>query len=100
MVHLSGPLGQILRILGEHPKTAAELEGQLGSSSAALQGMLSVLERGGYIREHSVKVGCSHCNLKSLCPIPNANPSPSYGLTAKGLGLANGRQCSQSNAQI
>ncbi len=81
----------VLHALYDQPKTPLELATQLGSSEAALRGMIDTLERGGYISPAipPSATGCGHCNLKSMCRVADQNPDTLelhlYRLTPKGF---------------
>jgi DNA-binding transcriptional regulator LsrR (DeoR family) len=81
----------LLHALYDQPKTPLELATQLGSSEAALRGMIETLERGGYISPAipPSATGCGHCNLKSMCRVADQNPDTLelhlYRLTPKGF---------------
>jgi len=81
----------VLKALSIQPKTPAELSHDLGSSEAALSGMLETLERGGFIMQAipPSSVGCGHCNLKSMCRVADQNPHELklhlYRLTSRGM---------------
>lgn len=86
----------VLNALSIQPKTPAELSSDLGSSEAALSGMLETLERGGYIVQAipPSSVGCGHCNLKSMCRVADQNPHELklhlYRLTSRGMAYLTG----------
>ena len=64
------PLRRVLEAVAGAPLTPAELAGQLGSTEAALGGMLLTLQRGGYVAYAVPAQGacaCGPCALKSLC---------------------------------
>ncbi|ULH14855.1 FeoC-like transcriptional regulator [Deinococcus sp. KNUC1210] len=63
-------LGTILSALHGQPRTLSELSGDLGSSPAAVEGMLQTLFASGYVQDASPTAdgcACNGCSLKSLC---------------------------------
>ncbi|WP_188902614.1 helix-turn-helix domain-containing protein [Deinococcus aerophilus] len=67
---MSAPLAVILRAVAGAPRTPAELARDLGSSEAALSGMLRTLQSSGYVQEAVPEIGgcaCGPCALKSMC---------------------------------
>lgn len=66
----SSPLAAILQAIAGTPRTPSELAQELGSTAAALDGMLRTLFAGGYVQEAAPDAGactCGPCALKSLC---------------------------------
>ncbi|GHF49177.1 hypothetical protein HNQ07_002546 [Deinococcus metalli] len=64
------PLARILGAVALTPRTPAELARDLGSTEAALAGMLTTLHAGGYVQEAAPEQGacaCGPCSLKSVC---------------------------------
>lgn len=64
------PLAQLLAAIGGTPRTPSELAHDLGTTPAALSGMLRTLQSGGYVQEAEQGNGacsCGPCALKSLC---------------------------------
>lgn len=64
------PLAAILQAIAGAPRTPSELAQDLGSTAAALDGMLRTLFAGGYVQEAAPDAGacaCGPCALKSLC---------------------------------
>ena len=63
-------LATILGAVAYEPRTPGELARDLGSTPAALEGMLRTLYDGGYVQEAAQGSGacsCGPCALKSLC---------------------------------
>ncbi|WP_425146261.1 helix-turn-helix domain-containing protein [Deinococcus sp.] len=63
-------LTTILSALNGQPRTLSELGTELGSSPAAVEGMLSTLFVNGYVQDASPSAdgcACNGCSLKSLC---------------------------------
>ena len=63
-------LSSILTALHRQPRTLTELSGDLGSSPAAVEGMLQTLLASGYVQDASPTAdgcACSGCSLKSMC---------------------------------
>ncbi|MFC4452863.1 helix-turn-helix domain-containing protein [Deinococcus sonorensis] len=72
-------LATLLNALHREPRTLAELSAELGSSSAALEGMLQTLYAGGYIQDAAPQqdgCSCTGCSLKSLCRNAEADLPP------------------------
>ncbi len=88
---MSAPLAVILRAVAGAPRTPAELARDLGSSEAALSGMLRTLQSGGYVQEAVPEVGgcaCGPCALKSMCRNADGAPeAPADRADAPPLGL-------------
>ena len=66
----SSPLAAILQAIAGTPRTPSELAQELGSTAAALDGMLRTLFAGGYVQEAAQGQGdcsCNGCSLKSMC---------------------------------
>ena len=67
---MTAPLASILRAVAGEPRTPSELARDLGSSEAALSGMLRTLQAGGYVQEATPAAdgcSCGPCALKSMC---------------------------------
>ena len=63
-------LATVLRAIATEPRTPAELARLLGSTPAALEGMLQTLYTGGYVQQAVQGEGacaCGPCSLRSLC---------------------------------
>ncbi|WP_291426133.1 helix-turn-helix domain-containing protein [Deinococcus sp.] len=63
-------LATILEAVAHAPRTPGELAHDLGSTQAALEGMLRTLHSSGYVQEAvqgSGDCSCGPCALKSLC---------------------------------
>lgn len=63
-------LATILGALDGEPRTLPELSAALGSSPAAVEGMLQTLYAGGYVQDASPQAdgcSCTGCSLKSMC---------------------------------
>jgi hypothetical protein len=79
---VTAPLARILSAVAGTPRTPAELARELGSSEAALGGMLATLHAGGYVQAAVPAQGactCGPCALKGLCR--NAeSPAPALSL--------------------
>jgi hypothetical protein len=78
----------ILGALKGEPRTLPELSATLGSSPAAVEGMLQTLYSGGYIQDASPQAdgcSCSGCSLKSLCRNAEGETTAQAGLPAVAL---------------
>ncbi len=67
---MTAPLASILSAVAGEPRTPSELARALGSSEAALSGMLRTLQAGGYVQEAAPAAdgcACGPCALKSMC---------------------------------
>ncbi|MFK7600806.1 MULTISPECIES: helix-turn-helix domain-containing protein [Deinococcus] len=83
------PLAVILRAVAGEPRTPSELARDLGSSEAALSGMLRTLQTGGYVQEAMPAAdgcSCGPCALKSMCRNADGESAPMslLKLTARG----------------
>lgn len=87
---MSAPLAVILRAVAGAPRTPAELARDVGSSEAALDGMLLTLHRSGYVQEAQPEqdgCACGPCALKSMCRNAAGGDAPRLSLlrlTARG----------------
>lgn len=86
---MTAPLAAILQAVAGEPRTPAELARTLGSSEAALSGMLRTLQAGGYVQEALPQQGdctCGPCALKGLCRNADGEAVPLHllRLTARG----------------
>ena len=73
------PLAVILRAVAGEPRTPSELAHDLGSSEAALSGMLRTLQAGGYVQEALPATdgcACGPCALKSMCRNADGEAAP------------------------
>lgn len=86
---MTAPLAAILGVVAGEPRTPAELARTLGSSEAALTGMLRTLQAGGYVQEavpEQEGCACGPCALKSLCRNVGGEAAPLHllRLTTRG----------------
>lgn len=86
---MTAPLAVILGAVAGEPRTPAELAHTLGSSEAALTGMLRTLQTGGYLQEAAAQTegcACGPCALKSMCRNADGEAAPLHllRLTARG----------------
>ncbi|GMA15054.1 MarR family transcriptional regulator [Deinococcus metallilatus] len=86
---MTAPLAAILNAVAGEPRTPAELARTLGSSEAALSGMLRTLQASGYVQEAAPQTdgcACGPCALKSMCRNVNGEAAPLHllRLTARG----------------
>ncbi|GAA5531824.1 helix-turn-helix domain-containing protein [Deinococcus aluminii] len=86
---MTAPLAAILNAVAGEPRTPAELARTLGSSEAALSGMLRTLQASGYVQEAAPQTdgcACGPCALKSMCRNANGEAAPLHllRLTARG----------------
>ncbi|EYB68320.1 hypothetical protein DEIPH_ctg025orf0193 [Deinococcus phoenicis] len=76
---MTAPLAAILGAVAGEPRTPTELARTLGSSEAALSGMLLTLQTGGYVQEAAPQTegcACGPCALKSMCRNANGEAAP------------------------
>jgi hypothetical protein len=76
---VTAPLTSILRAVAGEPRTPSELARDLGSSEAALSGMLRTLQAGGYVQEAAPAAdgcSCGPCALKSMCRNADGETAP------------------------
>ena len=76
-------LATVLQTIAHEPRTPAELARTLGSTPAALEGMLQTLFAGGYVQEAAQGAGacaCGPCSLKSLCRNADSGETPALHL--------------------
>ena len=72
-------LAAVLHAIAREPRTPAELARVLGSTPAALGGMLQTLHAGGYVQQAAQDEGacaCGPCALKSLCRNADTGDTP------------------------
>ncbi|GAA5511787.1 hypothetical protein Dcar01_00500 [Deinococcus carri] len=86
---MTAPLAAILGAVAGEPRTPAELARTLGSSEAALAGMLRTLQAGGYVQEAAPQTegcACGPCALKSMCRNAGGEAAPLHllRLTTRG----------------
>ncbi|SMB92780.1 MarR family transcriptional regulator [Deinococcus hopiensis] len=76
---MTAPLAAILGAVAGEPRTPTELARALGSSEAALTGMLRTLQAGGYVQAALPQQGgcaCGPCSLKSMCRNAGSGAAP------------------------
>lgn len=86
---MTAPLAAILEVVAGEPRTPTELARALGSSEAALSGMLRTLRSGGYVQDALPEqdgCACGPCALKSMCRNAEGEAAPLQllRLTARG----------------